>query len=246
MEAAFTNGKGVIDHGVGAIAGSGVVKVNPITTTIYTLTVSNQEGVSVRRQAVVVVKPGLAVTVQGHEGVAGEVTVTGPGGYHRTMVASGILTGLEAGEYTIAAAPARNGASMLHPWEPVQQATVQTGTRVKVAYPAPALSVLLPGRVPLDFVLIPAGGFMMGNDHPADPRRSPNPSPAHPVTLSKAFYCAKTPTTVAQWNAIAGSTKLAVGGPDEAVGGVSYSEVKTSFLPELNRRLPGHGFRFPS
>lgn len=246
LEAVFSNGKGVVDHEGGALFGSGVVRVTPMTNTIYTLTVTNGHGESVRRQATVVVNPGLAVTVEGHEGVAGEVTVTGPGGFRRTMVASGLLTGLEPGDYTIEAAPARRGGLTLHPWQPIQELAVQSGTAVKVKYPAPFLSVLLPGRVPLDFVLIPAGRFVMGNDHPADPRRSPSPSPAHPVTIRRAFYFAKTPTTVAQWEAIAGAARPTVAAPDEAVGGVSFESIKATYLPELNRRLPGHSFRLPS
>jgi formylglycine-generating enzyme required for sulfatase activity len=246
LNAAFGNGTGRVDHDGGALESSGVVKVAPMATTTYVLTVTNERGETAKRQATVVVNPGLAVTVEGYEGAAGEVTVTGPEGFSRTMVASGLLTGLKKGDYSVKAAPAKRGELTLHPWCPEQKVTVETGTPVKVTYPAPTLQVMLPGQVPMDFVLIPAGDFIMGNDHPADPRLPPNPSPTHHVDIPKAFYFAKYPTTVAQWEAIAGPAGQAGVAADDAVGGITYEALQANYLPELNRRIPGHSFRLPS
>jgi hypothetical protein len=191
LETRFSGGTGVVGPQGAILQRGGAVEITPTRTTTYTLTVTNAEGRSVEKQATVEVKPGLAIQVEGHEGMAGEVVVTGPGGYGRTLRTSAVLTGLKPGAYAISASPVQHGGATLHPWHPVQRVQVTTGTTVKVAYPAPALAVMLPGEVVLDLVLIPAGTFTMGTNTPPDPRRFPNPSPAHPVTIPKAFYMAE-------------------------------------------------------
>lgn len=246
LEAAFANGSGMVDPQVGTLAGSGTLTVRPLATTTYTLTVTNAQGKTAQTRATVTVNPGLEVVVEGHEGVAGEVTVEGPEGFHRTLIASGTLTGLKAGAYTVHAAPAHRGDQVFHPWKPLQELAVETGTAVRVSYPAPNLSLALPGRVLLELVLIPAGRFDMGNDYPADPTKLPSPSPVHPVNLREAFYLARYPTTVAQWEAILGPGSRPGHKAEEAVDLVSFDDLATSFLPKLNRKVPGHGFRLPS
>lgn len=246
LSADYAHGSGVVEPEGGPIPQGGTLALSPATTTAYTLTVTDGHGNRVQKRITVMVNPGLALTVEGHEGIAGEITVAGPDGFRKNLVASGTLTGLKAGTYTITAAPAHVGGQVFHPLLPVQEIKVETGTALKVSYPAPTLSVSLPGGVPLEMVLIPAGSFMMGNDHPADPRWIPNPSPAHRVTLPEAFYLARYPTTFGQWEAVLGPGERPGPGTDLAVDDVSFDEVKDSFLPELNRKVPGLDFRLPS
>jgi formylglycine-generating enzyme required for sulfatase activity len=246
LTARFSNGAGVVHPQAEAVRSGGPVTVAPSETTTYTLIVTDPEGRKISQQTTVTVKPGLAITIWGHEGLAGKVKVEGPNGFTRTLDASGFLTGLEAGEYTVTAIPVDTGQAMRHPWQPCQRVRVITGKAVTVLYPAPTLSLPLPGGTPLDFVLIPAGAFTMGEDHPAVPQRFPNPSPAHLVTLQQAFYMAKVPTTQAQWEAILGCNPSELKNPNYPLTNASYYDIKSSFLPAINERIPELNFRLPS
>ena len=246
LMAQFAHGEGVVDPGHMVVRNGQAVSVFPSETTTYTLTVTDPQGRKAQQKTTVALAPGLAITVQGHEGLAGQITVTGPNGYHRNLVASGLLPGLEPGAYTITAAPAVSGASTVHPWEPIQTVQLTTATAVRVHDPAPELTLRLPGEVPLEMVLIPAGHFTMGEDGPAVPQRFPNPSPAHPVAIRRAFYMAKGPTTQAQWAAITANDPSEVKQPGYAVTNVSHDDIQANFLPALNLALPDHAFRLPS
>jgi formylglycine-generating enzyme required for sulfatase activity len=141
------------------------------------------------------------------------------------------------------------GGRLVHPRQPSQTFQVTTGHRVTVRYLPPHFTVTLPGGVPLPFVLVPAGSFTMGTADPrelADPAE-PRPTPPHPVTLDSAYYLARTPTTEAQWAALAGvdPTRRPVA-PDCVATEVSYEDIQTTFLPALERHAPGRGFRLPS
>ena len=57
---------------------------------------------------------------------------------------------------------------------------------------------LLPGKVPLEMVAIPAGDFWMGS---WDGKRTSDRRPQHHVTVSQ-FYLGKYPITNAQWKAL--------------------------------------------
>lgn len=246
LQTRFCNGEGVLFPQAEKVRSGVPVTVVPTETTTYTLIVTDPGGRKSSKQTTVTVKPGLAITVRGHEGSTGKVKVEGPHGYTRTLNASGFLTGLEVGEYTVTAAPAETGQTLLHPWQPFQRVQVLTGKAVTVIYPAPTLSVSLPAGIPLDFVLIPAGVFTMGEDHPADPQRFPNPSPAHLVTIQSAFYMAKVPTTQAQWQAILGSNPSELKNPNYPLTNANYYEIKNSFMPAINDQVPGWSFRLPS
>jgi formylglycine-generating enzyme required for sulfatase activity len=123
---------------------------------------------------------------------------------------------------------------------------VQTGTPVKVSYTPSTLSLQLPGAVPLDFVLIPAGQFTMGYDNPACPRRFPKQSPSHQVTIHRAFYLAKFPTSQGQWQAIMGNNPSPRANSNYAVNSVSYETIKKEFLPKIGKMFPELAFRLPS
>lgn len=256
LTARFSGGVATLEPGGETLGDSGTIQVKPRATTEYILTVRGRSGHAVREICTVEVRPGLAISIEGHGGTAGEVTVEGPGGLRRQLNATGTLTGIPPGTYTITAAPAHREGVVFHPWRPVQRVEVRTGTRVLVRYPAPTLAVTLRGGLALEFVLVPAGSFSMGCDHPRDPRIFPNPSPAHPVSIGQAFYFAKYPTTQEQYEAVVGSNPSRSTWPmynptlrptpKDPVDSVSFGTVVDTFLPRLNEQVPGHRFRLPS
>jgi len=245
LQAHFEHGSGSIEPAPGALTGSGTIQVKPTSTTAYRLTVTNPDGVKLSREVEVRVAPGLAVQIEGLEDIPGQVSITGPGGFRRTLWTSGILARLAPGTYTVSADPVLKNGHRFQPRRPRQKVVVTTGTRIGVHYLPPSFTVNLPGTVPLAFVLIPSGAFVMGSDDPEEGKYDPGPSPtpAHPVTLASAFYLARTPTTRAQWGALAGD---APANPDFVANNVSYLDIKESFLPALERHAPGRGFSLPS
>jgi formylglycine-generating enzyme required for sulfatase activity len=256
LTARYAHGIGKVAPECGGLASGAELRVRPMQTTTYTLTVSQNRWRTIERQVTVEVNPGLKVRVKGFEGIVGPVTLTGPSDYRRTLNASGLLTGLEPGDYTVTAEPVQYGATALHPLQPVQHLRLSTGAAVTVQYPAPTLMVAVPGAKPLAFVLIPAGQFLMGRNQPMEPILFPNPSPAHQVTLPRAFYMARHLTTQGQWLALTGYNPSRRTDPqfnpsgvidlEEAVDTVGIVDIKASFLPKLRAQMPGHRFRLPS
>jgi type IV secretory pathway VirB10-like protein len=69
---------------------------------------------------------------------------------------------------------------------------------------APETSLDLGGGVKVEFVLVPAGEFMMGSE---DPDAKPGEKPVHKVRISKPFYMGKYEVTVAEFRAFAEATR---------------------------------------
>ena len=67
------------------------------------------------------------------------------------------------------------------------------------------LTVDLGGGVKMEFVLIPAGSFMMG-----DEKGGYGEQPAHKVTITKPFYLGKYEVTWEQWQAVMGRDSEAI------------------------------------
>ena len=57
----------------------------------------------------------------------------------------------------------------------------------------------------MEFVLIPAGTFLMGSPD-SDAKAHANEKPAHRVTISQPFYLGKYPVTQAQWERVMGNS----------------------------------------
>lgn len=77
LTAVFSNGTGVVDHGIGTVTAGAPVTVSPDQDTTYTLTVANSQGLTVTgKVAVAVVPPPVQPVVS----VAAHVTA-GQGGY---------------------------------------------------------------------------------------------------------------------------------------------------------------------
>jgi formylglycine-generating enzyme required for sulfatase activity len=90
------------------------------------------------------------------------------------------------------------------------------------------LTVDLGGAVKMEFVLIPAGSFMMG-----DEKGAPWEKPVHKVTITKPFYLGKYEVTQEQWQAVMGSNPSEFKGPKNPVECVSWLDCQ-EFLKKLN------------
>lgn len=129
------------------------------------------------------------------------------------------------------------------------------------AAPGDVITVHLPGGVPLDMVVIPAGNFMMGsNDGPEwSPLCHPCEQPVHPVTIGYPFHMGRFEVTQRQWTALMGS--LTVPEPEGStrdpavtpVDHISWHDIRDpdGFLDRLNAHIAATGqgdatFRLPS
>ncbi|MBK6933108.1 MAG: SUMF1/EgtB/PvdO family nonheme iron enzyme [Saprospirales bacterium] len=99
--------------------------------------------------------------------------------------------------------------------------------------------------VPLDMVFVHGGAFRMGSDKNT-PGAYADEKPAHDVALPH-FFIGKYPVTQALWKAVMqGENPSFFQGDDRPVETVSWDDIHNKFLPELNRLLPGFGFRLPT
>lgn len=255
LKLAFSGGEGRVDPGTGPVPTGVDLPLEAQGTTTYTLTVTGAGGTT-SASTTLTVKPGLLVKVEGlPPGLEAAITVEGPDGFTRTLTRSAGLKGLKPGRYTVNAAQVMEGSTRRPPLRLRQEVELTTtGALVKVTYPAPTLSFMLPGEVPLEFVLIPPGSFMMGAVHPEQTGgwvSFPDPAtalPRHNVTFAKAFYLAKYPVTTSQWKAVTGWTTpdYATKDPDVAVWNRDWFEWHLDFLAPLNKLFAGKEFRLPS
>jgi formylglycine-generating enzyme required for sulfatase activity len=85
----------------------------------------------------------------------------------------------------------------------------------------------------MEFVLIPAGTFMMGSPD-SDAEAFDWEKPVHLVTINRQFYLGKYPVTQAQWEAVMGDNPSRFkGNPNHPVESVSWANVQ-AFLHKLN------------
>jgi len=111
------------------------------------------------------------------------------------------------------------------------------------------LKIDLGGGVKMEFVLIPAGSFLMGSDRgPKDER------PVHRVVISRPFYMAKLEVTQGQWEAVMGNEpRLAewresendFAGPRKPMNGLSWNACR-DFIGKLKQVVPGNAFALPT
>lgn len=256
LKVAFSGGEGRVEP-LGRLVHSGLdVPLEAASSTEYTLTVAAPSGATATAKTTLAVKPGLLVKVEGlPPGLGGAVTVTGPNGFARSLTQTEALKGLQPGRYVVSAATVQEGSTPRYPLRLRQEVELTTtGALVRVRYPAPTLTFQLPGEVPLEFVLIPPGSFMMGAVHPEQTEGwevYPGPTtalPRHEVTFAKAFYLGKFPVTTRQWKAVTGWTTpdYATKDPDVAVWNRDWFEWHLEFLPPLKGLVPNHEFRLPS
>jgi formylglycine-generating enzyme required for sulfatase activity len=113
--------------------------------------------------------------------------------------------------------------------------------------PAPhtALDPSFTNSIGMEFVLIPAGTFIMGSPD-SDAEAQSDEKPAHRVTISQPFYLGKYPVTQAQWERVMGSrpSRFQVR-PNHPMYYVSWEDVQ-EFLSKLNNREGRGDYRLPT
>jgi formylglycine-generating enzyme required for sulfatase activity len=100
------------------------------------------------------------------------------------------------------------------------------------------------GPLGIEFVLIPAGSFLMGCNN-TDTLCSENNQPEHKVTISKAFYMSKYEITQAQWQKILDVDLSKFEGSEHPVNNMHWISVLL-FLDTLNNALGTYKYRLPT
>ena len=95
----------------------------------------------------------------------------------------------------------------------------------------------------MEFVLVPAGEFMMGSPA-AEAGRKSNEGPQHRVRITRAFYMGATEVTQKQYEKVMGTSPPGLKGAKNAVGRVSWSDTAV-FCARLSR-TDGATYRLPT
>jgi formylglycine-generating enzyme required for sulfatase activity len=104
----------------------------------------------------------------------------------------------------------------------------------------PQLAASFINSIGMEFVLIPAGKFMMGSNASADEK------PIHEVMIAAPFYLGKYQVTQGEWTAVMGSNPSHFKGDDRLpVETVSWDDCQ-EFIAKLNARKDGYAYRLPS
>jgi formylglycine-generating enzyme required for sulfatase activity len=96
----------------------------------------------------------------------------------------------------------------------------------------------------LEFVLIPAGTFVMGSP-PDDESAFDWEKPAHQVTISRPFYMSRYEVTQGQWEKLMGNNPSCFKGRNNPVEQVSWEEAQV-FIRKLNRKEGTSKYRLPT
>jgi formylglycine-generating enzyme required for sulfatase activity len=98
--------------------------------------------------------------------------------------------------------------------------------------------------ISVEFVRIPAGSFLMGNEE--DERYcEDDQKPQHRVTLSRPFYLGKYAVTQKQWLAVMDGNPSEYEGPDNPVERVSWDDAQ-EFIRRLNEKEGVNKYRLPT
>jgi formylglycine-generating enzyme required for sulfatase activity len=96
----------------------------------------------------------------------------------------------------------------------------------------------------MEFVLIPAGEFMMGSPS-GEEDRNDDEGPVHKVTIKNSFYMSKYPVTQKQWKKVMENNPSHFRGEDLPVESVSWIDVQ-EFVKKLNDKEDTDEYRLPS
>ena len=96
----------------------------------------------------------------------------------------------------------------------------------------------------MEFILIPAGTFMMGSLD-SDPHALSDEKPAHQVMTSQPFHLGKYPVTQLQWHAVMGTNPSHFKGEDRPVENVLWEDAQ-DFMHKLNEREGVSHYRLPT
>ncbi len=119
----------------------------------------------------------------------------------------------------------------------------QARARVTAAETGQTMTIMLPGEVPLEMVLVPAGVFLMGSPYD-EQYLAPSEAPQRTVTIGQPFYLGKFEVTQAQWWAIMGTKPSYFTGANRPVEEVSWNDSQ-AFITALNALGKGV-FRLPT
>jgi formylglycine-generating enzyme required for sulfatase activity len=102
------------------------------------------------------------------------------------------------------------------------------------------------GPITVTLVKVPAGTFTMGTDA-SDLKCLQACLPAHPVTLSHAFWLGAVPVTQGQWQTVMGNnpSRFKLAGADAPVEQVSWNDAQ-AFIAKLNTVQSAWTFRLPT
>jgi formylglycine-generating enzyme required for sulfatase activity len=131
----------------------------------------------------------------------------------------------------------------------LQQRGAQIPTSLETPPAKPNTAIAHPpsftNSIGMEFVLIPAGTFMMGSPD-SDTEARNDEKPAHRVTISQSFYLGKYPVTQAQWETVMGNNPSHFkDNPNHPVERVSWNDVQ-GFIRKLNEREGGGDYRLPT
>ena len=116
-------------------------------------------------------------------------------------------------------------------------------TEVQIGWPD-ELAKTYRNSIGMEFVLIPAGTFMMGS--PTSEEGRGNDETQHQVRISQGFYLGKYEVTQGEWEAVMGSNpSYFKGNPKLPVEQVSWNDVQ-EFIRKLNEREGREVYRLPS
>src|SRR5581483_1009979 len=111
----------------------------------------------------------------------------------------------------------------------------------RAAPPPSVAAVDLGGGVTMDFVLVPAGSFLMGSDENTG---DGDEWPVHRVTFSRPLYVARYEVTQEQWGKVMGANPSRFRGARRPVDTVSWNDAQV-FLARLRTRT-GRVLRLPT
>ncbi len=109
---------------------------------------------------------------------------------------------------------------------------------------ADAQSKTFTNSIGMEFVLIPAGSFMMGADKNFEDCGE-DETPRHRITISKPFYLGKYEVTQEQWVTVMGSNPSNFKGRSRPVEQVSWEDIQ-DFIRALNRKEGKEMYRLPT
>ena len=130
--------------------------------------------------------------------------------------------------------------------ERVRQKAEQEKREREAKKPAPAPSgesKKFTNNIGMEFVLIPAGSFMMGS--PASEEERDSDETQRKVTISKPFYLQTTEVTQSQWQAVMGSNPSHFKGGNNPVERVSWNDAQ-EFIKRLNWKEGTNKYRLPT
>ena len=111
------------------------------------------------------------------------------------------------------------------------EAKAKLSAEINAGRTGTALGLPLAGETLMPFVFCPAGSFTMGSPSAEDGHNSDENQAS--VTLSKAFWMAKTEVTQSQWRAVMGSDPSHFNGDDLPVENVSWDDTQ-EFIKKVN------------